>query len=177
MAQEKHTDTNLFKLAILATLILIFITVATIKIWELRITAERVGVLHTLGSLRSAIGITLSELVIRKGASALDTLHHSNPMQIWTPPPVNYLGELNTANIPQEQGIWYFDLDTKVLVYRVRFTDHFTTDNPQYPTQARYQLRLNYRDNNNNQQFDPYIDEATGLSLEPMDRYSWSIEE
>ena len=104
MLQESNPDTRLFRLAVLAILILIFITVATIKIWELRIAAERIGVMHTLGSLRSAAGMKLSERVILEGVGALGSLHLSNPMQLWNPPPSNYLGEFTTAEAPDEKG-------------------------------------------------------------------------
>lgn len=177
MRQTTEQDTRLFRLVVLAILILIFITVATIKIWELRISAERVGVLHTVGSLQSAVGIKLSEQIIREGLTALAALHQSNPMRLWSPPPGNYLGEFKASEAPAAQGIWYFDLDEKVLVYQVLFTDHFTTDNVHYPAQARYQLQFDYRDNNNNQRYDPAFDEAVGLSLKPLNRYSWTIEE
>lgn len=176
MRPERTQEARLFRLVILAILILIFISVAISKIWELRIAAERVGVLQTLGSLRSAVGIKVSELVIHDGITAIGKLHHSNPMQLWSPPPINYLGEFSTSDAPLEPGIWYFDTDQKLLVYRVRFIDYFSSDNLQYPNLARYQLRLNYRDSNNNQQFDPYIDEPKGLFLQPLDSYRWLIE-
>jgi hypothetical protein len=176
MRHSEHQDTRLFRFTVLAILILIFITVATIKIWELRVTAERVGVLHTIGSLQSAIGLKLSEQVIRKGASGLSTLHLSNPMQLWSPPPDNYLGEFKTGDAPLTEGSWYFDLGEKMLVYRVRFADYFISSNPHYPDLVRYQLRLEYHDTNNNQQFDPYLDTATRLSLQPVDEYQWLIE-
>jgi hypothetical protein len=176
MKPGEHQDTRLFRLAILAILILIFITVATIKIWELRIAAERVGILHTLGSLRSAMGMKLSELVIHQGVRALGTLDNSNPMKLWIPPPSNYLGEFTSAEAPLAPGSWYFDTDERLLIYRVRFTSHFSSDNIQYPELARYRLQLSYRDRDGNQRFDPYIDDATGLSLQPVDNYLWLID-
>ena len=158
MAQETSPDIRLFKLAALAILILIFVTVATIKIWELRVAAERIGVMHTLGALQSALGIKLGEVVVREGPSALVQLQHSNPMDLLqqgtsdeTPyniqagiAPSNYLGEFNPAEAPMEEGVWYFDLEQKILIYRVRFVENFRSDNATYPNQARYQLRINF---------------------------------
>jgi hypothetical protein len=164
---------NHLRLAILATLIIIFIALATNMIWKLRIAAERAGVIHTVGSLQSAVGIKLSERIIREGIGALAILHQSNPMQLWNPPPSNYRGAFSRNEAPLEQGVWYFNTDDKLLIYRVRFTDYFISANPQYPDLARYQLQVNYRDINNNQQFDPDIDDANGLFLQPVDNYTW----
>ncbi len=171
--QDKSHNTHLFRLATLAILILIFVTVATIKIWEVRVAAERVGVLHTLGNLRSAIGLKLSKMVIQEGMAALTQLDHSNPMQLWNPPPSNYLGEFTTSEAPDTQGAWYFDLEQQILVYRVRFGDHFSSSNLTYPQLARYQLRMSYHDSNGNQQYDAEVEQISGLTLEPVDHYLW----
>lgn len=190
MAQENHADTNLFRLAVLAILILIFITVATTKIWELRIAAERVGVMHTLGSLQSALGNRLSEIVVKEGATALIKLQHSNPIDLLqrdpsdeTPydipsgiEPTNYLGEFTPAEAPEDDGVWYFDLEQMILIYRVRFIDHFHTDNAEHPNLARYKLHINYHDNNGNGLLDPKQDSISGISIEPVDHYQWSAE-
>lgn len=169
---EEH-DTRLFRFVVLIILILILLGVFTTRVWKLRIAAERVGVAHTIGSLQSAVGIKLSEQLVKSGIGMLPSLHHSNPMLLWNPPPHNYLGEFNTINAPMETGIWYFDIDTKMLVYRVRFPDHFSSSNETYPDFARYQLRLDYRDLNHNELFDPSIDIATGLAIQPVDHYEW----
>lgn len=176
MSRIEYQEPRLFRLLILAILILIFITVAISKIWELRIAAERVGVLQTYGSLQSAVGIKVSERVIHEGIGALVALDRSNPMQLLDPPPVNYLGEFPSREAPLAPGIWYFDTEQKLLVYRVRFSDYFSSDNSHYPDLARYQLRLDYRDRNNNQRFDPTFDNITGLSLQPLDNYRWLAE-
>jgi hypothetical protein len=118
----------------------------------------------------------LSELAIHQGVKAFGTLDLSNPMKLWVPPPSNYLGEFTSAEAPLAPGNWYFDTDEKLLIYRVRFANHFSSNNIQYPELARYQQQLGYRDKNNNQQFDPYIDDVTGLSLQPIDNYRWLID-
>lgn len=170
-------ETKLFRFIVLLILILIFITVATIKIWELRIAAERVGITHTINSLKSAVGVKLSEIVIREGINSLAKLDKSNPMRLWNPPPINYTGEFNNINAPIEQGIWYYNTDAQMLIYRVRFTDNFITSNPNLPDLVRYQLRLEYLDYNNNGQFDSNLDTAIQLDLQPVDTYQWLTEE
>ena len=183
-------DTRLFRFIVLISLILIFITVATLKIWELRIAAERVGVMHALGALKSTLGIHLSGTVVHDGVQALAPLHHSNPIHLLLQQdgevaphtlsagiaPQNYLGEFHSAETPQEGGVWYFDLDQKVLVYRVNFTDHFISSNREYPHSARYQLRVRYTDLNGNGLFEPKLDRATGIGIEPMDHYTWLLD-
>lgn len=190
MLQESNPDTRLFRLTVLAILILTFITVATIKIWELRVAAERVGVVHTLGALQSALGIKLSEIVVKQGASALVQLQHTNPMDLLQQGssdespygvqagsvPSNYLGEFAPAEAPAEEGIWYFDLEQKILIYRVRFIENFHSDNEAYPDLARYQLRIHYHDSNGDGRIDPKQDTITNVNIEAMDNYRWSID-
>ncbi|MCW8918188.1 MAG: hypothetical protein OQL08_05180 [Gammaproteobacteria bacterium] len=166
-------DTRLLRLIVLAVLILIFISIAANRIWGLRLAAERVGVLHTVGSLRSALGMKMSEVVVREGAAALVGLHQHNPMRLWQLPPPNYLGEFHTSEAPQERGIWYFDLDQRMLIYRVRFAAQFSSSNPLHPDLARYQLRADYHDTNGNGQFDAELETLSGLDLVAADHYSW----
>lgn len=183
-------DTRLFRFVILAILILIFIGVATLKIWELRIAAERIGVMHNLGALRSALGIRLSEIVLKEGVPALAQLHLSNPIALLQGEgdeapynlmagiaPQNYLGEFTSDEAPQQSGVWYFDLDQKILIYRVIFTDHFISSNEEQPDTVRYQLQVRYHDSNGNGRFDPLSETATGVSIEPQDHYTWLLDE
>ncbi len=173
MITAHEQNAQLFKLAVLAVLIIIFIAVATIKIWELRIAAERVGVAHTIGSLQSSLGMQLGKLVVNRGMDAVMEMEYSNPMQLLQPPPGNYLGEFSTTEAPQEQGGWYFDSDERVLVYRVRFAESFLSSNDELPDLARYQLRLDYQDFNGNNRFDPELEFARGLYIQPVDSYTW----
>ena len=173
MPRSEQPDQRLFRFVILGILILIFITVATLKIWELRIAAERVGVLHTIGALRSALGIKMSAVVVHEGAAGIAALDRSNPMHWWQPPPINYQGEFISSEAPSIPGVWYFDTVQRLLIYRVRFTDHFTSNNPDHPQLARYQVRLDYDDINRNHRFDPGVDTMRGLTLNPLDRYDW----
>lgn len=173
---DKHgqQNTNLFRLIVFIILLLILITTATIKIWELRIAAERVGVQHTIGSLRSALGITLSELVINGGTQAITQLEHSNPMRLWNPSPSNYLGEFTTKEAPDMEGVWYFDIGRGELVYRVRFTDYFLSSNPSFPDTARYQVQIHYKYNDTDLPDGP-TNKITGVALEPIDEYIWQV--
>ncbi|MDH5784495.1 MAG: hypothetical protein OEZ16_02670 [Chromatiales bacterium] len=179
-------DIKLFRTIILLVLLLIFIATATSKIWELRVAAERTGVTHTLAALRGALGIHLSKSVIRDGLQSLASLHHSNPIKLLQQPegempyslpsgivPQNYLGEFHSDEAPEGEGVWYFDLDLGVLVYRVNFDDYFYSSNTLAPNLARYQLRVRFDDLNRNGRFDPAFEKVMNIALEALDHYSW----
>lgn len=188
-ATTQEQDSRLFRLIVLLILILIFIGVATRKIWELRIAAERVGVMHTVGALQSALGIHLSKIVVRDGVGGIATLHQTNPITLLQGAadeageapfgvasgiaPANYRGEFITSEAPQEEGIWYFDLDQRTLVYRVTFAEHFHSSNPALPDQLRYQLVVRYTDLNANGRLDSREEPAEGIAIEPLDAYTW----
>lgn len=169
-------DIRLFKFIILATLILIFIAVATTKIWELRIAAERVGVAHTLGSLRSALGMKLGEAIMEEGVAALARLHHSNPMLLWNPPPSNYLGEFHNEQAPETEGAWYFDSDLRTLNYRLLFGDYVDSDHLADPGLLQFRVDLGFDDLNNNKQYDPATENVTGIDIVSVYPYRWKEE-
>jgi len=164
---------TVFQNIVVVILLLIFVTIAADRIWTLRIAAERTGMAYRLGTLRSLLGTELAATVVKEGVTALGRYHHSNPMRLFEAPPANYLGEFDTAPEPPPVGAWYFDRSTSVLVYRVHFSDYFRSDNPLDPAAARFQIQLDFRDNNHNGRYDPAIDSPRSLRLVSLDNYHW----
>jgi len=86
--------------------------------------------------------------------------------------PRNYLGELAGIS-PEtlETGNWYFDTNSRTLVYLVDNQVYFTggADNP---PRARFKIRLVYNDLNGNGQYDQG-EQIEGLRLAPLESYRW----
>jgi general secretion pathway protein G len=157
----------------MTSLILVFVWVAAVKIWELRVAAERTHVITMIGKLRSALGLQVAERALEQGIPAVIALQGSNPMDLLQVPPHNYRGELQTADpAAMEGGGWYFDVGAGELVYRVEFEEHFSSPLPG-PARIRLALKASYRDLNNNGRFDYGQDRLQNVSLEQLDPYRW----
>jgi hypothetical protein len=171
--RARQRGVSLIELLAVVVLVLAFIFFATVRIWELRIAAERTGIEYLVGTLRSALGIQLVGHIAREGTARLERFDHSNPIAYLKTPPANYLGAFDTAPEEPVAGAWYFDRKQAALVYRVRFADYLVNDNYRQPELIRFQVQLRYRDANGNGRFEPALDAATGLDLIALDRYRW----
>ena len=126
-----------------------------------------------VGTLKSAIGIEVSNTVLKRGIQAIESMQHSNPMNYLKELPANYIGELNNADPSTIDGFqWYFDLDTGYLVYRVNSDKHFSSSLTG-PSRIRFAIKLDYTDINNNGQFDNRIDRLNNVILISLDSYQW----
>ncbi len=164
---------RLAQLGITTGLVAILVGLVMERLWSYQATAERYAVTYTVAALRQAVGLQLAEVVTGKGLAALAQLDGANPMALLDKPLPNYLGEL-TASSPETipSYHWYFDSDSRMLVYRVHNTEAFHNGlGP--PARIRLKVRLTYRDGNENGRFDPPSDTFQGLDLVPVEPYHW----
>lgn len=76
-------------------------------------SAEERAIDVTLAQLRAAV-----ELHRLRSTATTDDLEGSNPMQLLEVKPVNYDGEFaNRGSAPARPGTWFFDRESKELVY------------------------------------------------------------
>jgi hypothetical protein len=89
--------------------------------------------------------------------------------------PTNYLGELDNPD-PAEigGGHWYFDTADNTLIYRVDNAEYFYSSLPG-PPRVRLIVEVEYDDRNNNNRFDPVIDEYKSIGLKAIDDYEWRL--
>ncbi|WP_127474655.1 hypothetical protein [Sulfurivermis fontis] len=166
---------GLGQLVLVTLLILIFIVIATRRIWELRIVAEQTHVIHTVGALQSAIGIEVMKRVLRGGIAAVADMDLADPMDYLDPDrrPRNYqrLG----GPLPPEQMVprrWYYEPQQGILIYRVDHGEYLETELPG-PPRIRFQLQLRYEDRNGNGRYDADSDALGGVSLVTLEPYRW----
>jgi len=166
---------GLGQLALVTLLILIFIVIATQRIWELRIVAEQTHVIHTVGALQSAVGIQVMERVLRGGLDSVASMEHADPMDYLDPDrrPRNH--QRLDSPLPPEQMTprqWYYDPQQGILVYRVAHGEYLETELPG-PPRIRFQLQLRYEDRNGNGRYDPDSESLGGVNLVTLEPYGW----
>ena len=135
---------SLLEVMLVVALVLVFILLASERILQLRQTAEQVGVEHTIGTLRSALGSQMAAAVVQQGMAGLIALDGSNPMELLEQLPVNYLGARDPAPEPHPPGSWYFDRAQQVLIYRARYPARLYIPDAPQSEQIRLRLRVYY---------------------------------
>jgi general secretion pathway protein G len=165
---------SLLELVIVVVIISILATFAVSRLMALQVDAERVAMQTVIGTLRSALGIKVAELIVRQDLGGIAALGGSNPMDRLAQLPDNYLGALDPpdlAGLPD--GHWYFDTRGRALVYLVRHKGFFSGGLAD-PPRARFAIQLVYADRNRNGTFDPGTDAIEGLRLAPIEAYAWN---
>lgn len=165
---------SLLELTVVIIIVALLATIALGRLYAILADAERVSMEAVVGTLRSALGITVAEAVVHQDLRGLRVWEGGNPMDRLAELPQNYLGAFddpNPANL--EDGSWYFDKRAHELVYLVRNQSHFSGGTAN-PPRARFAIRLVYVDRNGNGRFDDGIDALEGLHLAPVERYSWT---
>ncbi len=159
------------------TLVIIAISILYVigvdKLLKYRADAEEVSIETLLSTLKLAVSIEIFTQVKKGNIQVLAEADGANPMNYLLDQPRNYIGELQSPDIKTiGPATWYFDTDSRLLIYRVQHPEYFVSELPG-PARARFRLNLVYDDNNLNQQFDPYTDKVQGLRLIPNDPYHW----
>ena len=164
---------TLLELVIVIVILSVLLTVAISRFLALQADAERAAVDTMLGTLRSALGIKVAELIVKQELGGLGVLAGSNPVDRLAEVPSNYLGALTDADPSTLQsGNWYFDKGSKTLVYLVRSAEYFSGGLAN-PARARFAVSLLYRDRNGNGVYD--VGEALeGVRLAAVEPYVWT---
>ena len=164
---------TLLELVIAICIIALLIAIALDRLLGLRVEAERVAMEEVLGALRAGVALELVSLVVQGADRDLAELHESNPMDSLMQVPATYLGELEGADpAGVRSGHWYFDRADRLLVYRVRYGEHFETELAG-PPRARFRVELTYRDRNQNGRFDSDADGLQGVRVRAAEPYRW----
>jgi len=165
---------TLLELVVVMILVGILFSVAAWRLLPLRGDAEAAHVATTIGTLRSALGLSLADHVLRGQYQALQTLDGSNPMDLMLETPERYAGIVSGRDIGRvPPGHWYFIEESGLLGYRVRFP-HYLLDSPADPVHLHWRVVM---------AFDASTDAAApeqtsgprpiGLRLVPQQTHPW----
>ncbi len=91
--------------------------------------AEKSAMEQVSLDVRSSVNLRVAELVLENRFAELRALLSQNPMDLLEGKPRNYLGVLKDAGKSSlEPGNWYFDNESKEIVYYVDLGRYFTPD-------------------------------------------------
>lgn len=165
---------TLLELILVVALVILFVVTAMRSLFFLLGTTEQVHVEHTLGALRSALGLELSRIMLRDGPAGAAALAGANPMELLAVPPQNYRGAHEVP--PAERGIWYFDRGRRELVYRVRRTEHVAVHGAP-EAELRFEIGVVYTDTNRDGRLDAQHDRLQYVELRARTPYTWHTDE
>ena len=134
--------------------------------------AEKTEMEMTIRSLRNGLRARVAMLQIEGRFQQVGRLVDENPMEWLEQKPKNYLGVVR-ANAARglAGGNWYFDPDSKMLVYLIRSGEHFLAD-----AGSRKQVKLKVRivqSSTAQEQKLSKVDAGTGIVLQVEEPYRW----
>ena len=171
---QQQEGFSLLELVVVIIIISVLLAIAIDRLMKLQVVAERAAMETVIGHLQSAIGLTISEHIAKDRIPELNNYIDSNPMALLADTPVNYLGSFPGKPKNMETGSWWYDTNSRTLVYHVGNPQNFLSEGPENGL-AKFKIRPVYDDNNHNGRFDNG-DTLVGLKLTPLARYRWRNE-
>ncbi|MEX0899232.1 MAG: prepilin-type cleavage/methylation domain-containing protein [Gammaproteobacteria bacterium] len=161
---RREAGFSLLELTLVVILVVVLYVIAMDRILPLRGDAEAAAAATIVGASRSAIGMEVAARILDGGPASVAELDGFNPMRLLSEQPDNYLGEMggvDPANLPV--GHWYFDIESRELVYLVRFGEYFRTELPG-PPRLVFRTELVYNER----------DELAGVRLARINAFVWT---
>lgn len=166
---------TLFELIIVIVLVGLLFLIASWRLLPLRGDAEAAHVATTIGTLRSALGLEVTERIVEDSLASAATLDGANPMALLASQPGNYIGEVASATAAKiSPGDWYFERNSGQLRYRVRFPRYLADPPVEKPVELAWEIRLRYVDRDDNGEYDSNTDSLRGIALEALDNPKWT---
>lgn len=164
-------DLLVFEVLVVTVFVGLFAAILLDRVRDYQEAAEKANMELVISSVRSALRMRLATMLIQGKVSQYSSLEDQNPMDWLDQKPVNYQGELQPDALSSDfSGTWYFDRESKALVYRIERDRHFKlTDRVNVP-EVRFQVRLVADHFNKSQDGAPLI---VGVRLMLMTPYQW----
>lgn len=163
------------EMVVVICVICILFVIALNRLKGVQAGAEKVAMERVVSVIQSAVAMRAAEYIMMGKREALKTLEASNPMNVLSQVPVNYVGAISGENDSIiEDGQWYFDKTANQLVYQVRHKEFFRAAGL-VKARARFALKVKYIDQNNNDLYEPDIDRFKGITLAKVNHYEWLI--
>ena len=87
--------------------------------------------------------------------------------------PPSYIGELDDPDLTSiGEGVWFFDRADNNLVYVVRNSEYFVGE-PGVKPSIRFKVVVHYGDRDQNNEFDPAVDEFHSVEFINQHHYEW----
>lgn len=134
--------------------------------------AEKADMEYTIGAIKSALSLRMATMLVDGRAQEFNLLAQENPMDWLEETPRHYRGRIaNNIGGQTSAGGWYFDSDTRSLVYVVENGDHFQ---PNSDGRKRVRLRVISLRNQPSPTLDDGAAQATdSVALSLIEPYKW----
>jgi len=162
VTQEKTR--RAFQLILVLLLIVTLIGFALNKLVAYQAELEPIRVEEVVDQLHQGLTRLKAEYWLQHNEAGLARFDKANPVSVLSVAPDSYLGELAGGDARSvKAGSWYFDLDRRFLVYRLKNPEQF--DVPE--AEIAYQISFSFADTDQNGRFDADKDKVLGLELVP----------
>ena len=169
---SRQQGIGVLEAVIAAIMISLLIVIFFGRILKLSASIEREAMQQTVNHISSAVNIEALTLIIKDDQEKLGSWDGGNPMQLLSPPPLQYRGSYNNSD-PMEvsPGSWFYDDANGLLIYRINHIEQFGGGRA-LPERVRFRLNATFDDINNNAIKDEN-ERYTGLRFESLDAYEW----
>lgn len=122
---------SLFEMAVAVAVFAVLAAVLLNRLLFYQQQAEVVAAEQLIGTLRAALQLKTSQLLISHRGQEVTRLADENPMSWLSEKPANYLGEYYAPDLKKmPQGNWFFDRSEKSLIYLLNNSKSFAAGPP-----------------------------------------------
>ncbi len=136
-----------FTLIELVIVIVVVSTLAAVALDRLLVyqeLAEKAAMEFQASALKSAVRMQVAELMVNGHMREVSTLAGVNPMLLLEEFPQNYVADPPHDPNAKRGGFWFYDGQTKEIVYQLKAGRHFFAEGPDATKQVRYRVVLMY---------------------------------
>ncbi|MGD8925552.1 MAG: prepilin-type N-terminal cleavage/methylation domain-containing protein [Thioalkalispiraceae bacterium] len=169
--QHRQQGFSMLELVIVIIIISVLLAIAISKLMKLQVQAERSAMENVIGTLQSAIALTISEHIAKDRIGELRKYISTNPMDLLSTQPQNYKGSFAERPANLESASWWYNTKTHTLYYQVSNREYFSTTGTDKGV-TKFKILAVYDDINSNGRFDR-SDTLKGLRLSPLAQYHW----
>ncbi|MBU0592981.1 MAG: type II secretion system GspH family protein [Gammaproteobacteria bacterium] len=165
----------MLELVVVASILAIFAGILLNRMLYYQEVAEKMNMETTAGTLRSALLLKIAEYMTTGRTIEYEQIAQENPMDWLEVKPPNYVGAFSGS--PPEgasSGSWYFDLSSRILVYRIGSGRYFLPDSHNLK-QVRFRLVLSYSGIQGDGAIRDSPMVASGITLSVIEPYRWLL--
>ncbi len=168
---RKDKGFTLLELVVSLLVVVILYGVLSVRLGGVAESAERAAMYGMLGQIRQQINVRLASFYIEGAPHKVKNLIQENPFSWISPPAKQYAGEVGEeADEKLLEGHWYFDRNTKQLVYRVQRNKHLKIEGDEQRN-LKFVLKLNGNAADNLKQGAVY-----SIKIQSVTPFVWDIE-
>lgn len=131
--------------------------------------SEKAAMERTVQSIESALRMRHAQLFSMDRAGDIAILAQDNPIDWLITKPSNYIGvRSGPLGLNDARGVWYFDVNRKVLVYAVKHDRHLKSP----ASEIAFRL-IKHLQNPPKGSILPSDNLAYGVSFRPVEAYNW----